>query len=286
MSGRTIAWVDGKWGEGNVPLMGATTHAAWLSSVVFDGARAFQRMAPDLDRHAARCIASAKAIGLAPTVDAKTIERLSWEGIDRFPADAELYVRPMFWAEDGFLEGKPESTRFALVIEDAPLHAGTTFSACLGRLRRPSPEMMPTEAKCAGLYVQVGRMAREAKERGFEATIVLDPSGNVAEFTAANLFIVRNGIVATPAANRTFLNGITRQRVIALLRGAGRTVEERTLTFEEVKAADEVFATGNYSKVRSCIRIEERDLQPGPVAAESWRLYREFARQSYRPPAA
>ncbi len=283
MSARTIAWVDGAWGEGNVPLMGATTHAAWLSSVVFDGARAFGRMAPDLDRHCARCIASAIAIGLAPTIDATAIERLAWEGIDRFPDDAELYIRPMFWAEDGFLDPKPETTRFALVIEEAPLHAGTNFTACLAGLRRPSPETMPTEAKCAGLYVQVGRLAREAKARGFEASVVLDLNGNVAEFTAANLFIVRDGVVATPVANRTFLNGITRQRVIALLRGTGRTVEERTLAFDEVKAADEVFATGNYSKVRACVRIEDRDLQPGPVAADAWRLYQEFARQSFRP---
>src|SRR5262245_27909276 len=98
--------------------MGAMTHGAWLASVVFDGARAFQRMAPDLDRHAARCIASAKSIGLAPTVDAGTIERLTWEGIDRFPDDAELYLRPMFWAEDGFLDPKPETTRFALRSEE------------------------------------------------------------------------------------------------------------------------------------------------------------------------
>jgi branched-chain amino acid aminotransferase len=283
VSGRTIAWVDGKWGEGNVPLMGATTHGAWLASTVFDGARAFARMAPDLDRHAARCVASAKAIGLAPTCDAAAIERLAWEGIDRFADDAELYIRPMFWAEDGFLAGAPESTRFALILDEAPLRAGVGFTACLGRLRRPGPEQMPTEAKCAGLYVQVGRMEREAKARGFDATIVLDPAGNVAEFTAANLFVARDGVVATPATNRTFLDGITRQRVIALLREAGRRVEERTLTFEEVREADEVFATGNYAKIRPCVRIEDRDLQPGPVAAEAWRLYRDFARRSFRP---
>src|SRR5690606_25174509 len=121
----------------------------------------------------------------------------------------------------------PETTEFALSIWEAPLPSPNGFSACLSSVRRPSPDSAPTEAKAACLYPMNVRADAEARRRGFDTAVVLDQAGNVAEFAMANLFIVRDGIVATPVHNGTFLNGITRQRVIALLRGAGVTVEER-----------------------------------------------------------
>src|SRR5206468_2436521 len=76
-----------------------------------------------------------------------------------------------------------------------------------------------------------------------------DPLGNVAEFSSANLWIAKDGAAHTPVPNGTFLNGITRQRVIRLLRAAGVEVHERSMTFQDVLDADEVFSTGNYGKV-------------------------------------
>jgi branched-chain amino acid aminotransferase len=80
--------------------------------------------------------------------------------------------------------------------------------------------------------------------------------------------MVKDGVISTPVANRTFLNGITRQRVIRLLRDAGREVQERTITFDEVLAADELFSSGNYAKIKPCLKIEERTLplRPGHAA--------------------
>ncbi len=113
--------------------------------------------------------------------------------------------------------------------------------------------------------------------------MVLDLNGNVAEFAAANLFTVRNGVVHTPVPNRTFLNGITRQRVIGLLRNARIEVVERTMTYADVTEADEIFSTGNYSKVMPCTRIETRDLQPGPVTTKARDMYFEWAKTQTRP---
>ncbi|MBL8702805.1 MAG: branched-chain amino acid aminotransferase [Alphaproteobacteria bacterium] len=281
--GRSVAYFEGAWIDGKTPIMTANTHGAWLGSMVFDGGRIYRRLGPDLDRHCARAVASARTIGLAPQVDGPTIERLAWQGADKFADDAELYVRPMFWAEDGPLGPDPATTRFALYLEEAKLTAGNGFTACLARRRRPSPETMPTEAKASGLYAQVGLIALEARQRGFDASVVLDLNGNVAEFTAANLFIVKDGVVSTPVANRTFLNGITRQRAIQLLRGAGREVQERTITFDEVLAADEIFSSGNYAKIRPCVKIEDRVLDYGPVTKQTWSLYQAFAEKSRRP---
>jgi branched-chain amino acid aminotransferase len=278
-----ITWVDGEWKSGNPPLMGAVDHATWLSSVAFDGARAIRGAAPDLDLHCARAIRSAEMIGMKPKVTVAEIMKLAWEGIARRPREAELYIRPLFYAADGWLAPNPDTTRFALTLEDAPLPEFKGFSASLSPLRRPSPETAPTEAKVSGLYVHVGRISSEVEARGFNTAVVLDLNGNVAEFAAANLFIVKNGVVHTPVPNRTFLNGITRQRVIALLRQAKIEVQERTLTFAEVMEADEIFSTGNYAKVMPCTRIETRDLQPGPVTTKARDLYFAWAKTQTKP---
>jgi branched-chain amino acid aminotransferase len=106
---------------------------------------------------------------------------------------------------------------------------------------------------------------------------MLDGDGHVAEFATANLWIVRDGVVATPAPNGSFLNGITRQRVLSLLRADGITVQECALTQADVEQADEIFSTGNYGKVVPVHRIENRVLKHGPLARRAHRLYREYA---------
>ena len=136
---------------------------------------------------------------------------------------------------------------------------------------------MPTDAKAGCLYPNNGRAILEAQSRGFDNALVRDMLGNVAETGSANIFMVKDGVAFTPAPNRTFLNGITRQRVIALLRGAGVEVVEKTLTVEDFLDADEVFTTGNYSKVVPITRIEDRELQPGPVQTKARKLYWEWA---------
>ncbi len=118
---RAITWIDGDWIEGNPPLLGPMTHATWMASVVFDGARSIRRLAPDLDLHCARVIRSAEIMGLKPPVTAEEIERLAWEGIDRFGDEAELYIRPLMYSEEGFVVAVPESTRFFLSVFEAPL---------------------------------------------------------------------------------------------------------------------------------------------------------------------
>lgn len=281
--GKALTYLDGTWVEGNPPLLGPMTHASWLASFVFDGARAFNGYAPDLDKHSARCIDSAVRLGLKPPFDADQIERLSWEGIRKFPSDAELYVRPMFWAETGFMIPDPESTRFALSVYEAKIPPGEPgFSATLSTCRRPLPEMAPTDAKCAALYPNVSRMFIEARAKGFDTAVVLDAWGDVAEFANANLFMVKDGVVHTPALNGTFLNGITRQRVIDLLRDNGKKVVERKIKYGEIIDADELFSSGNWAKVQTCARFENHYFQPGPTFRAAHELYWNFAKSGRR----
>lgn len=273
-----ITWFEGKWHEGDIKVMTVHSPAAWLGASIFDGARGFDGVAPDLLRHCERAIASAKLFGMKPPVTAAEIERLAREGLAKFPRSTEVYIRPLMWSGAGFVQPDPDSTRFALTIEPMEIPPFAGFTACLSPFRRPATDMAMTDAKAGCLYPNVARCEADANRRGFDGAIVLDPNGNVAEFSSSNLFIVKGGVVATPVINGTFLNGITRQRIIKLLGEAGYKVEERRVTFADVMAADEVFSTGNYAKVKPCIKVEDRKLPIGPIATKARELYFAWAR--------
>jgi branched-chain amino acid aminotransferase len=277
---KTVTFFEGDWHDGNVPIMGPRTHAAWLCSSVFDGARAFEGVAPDLDLHCARVNESAKAMCLKPTVPTETWTGLVAEGLKRFPRDAELYIRPMYWAEDtagGAVRPDPETTRWCVTLYVAPLPKPTGTAITLSPYRRPTRDAAPVEAKAGCLYPQSARAMIEARSRGYDNCLTCDALGNVAELASANIFMEKDGVVFTPVANGTFLAGITRARVIALLRASGATVVEKTLRYCDFQSADEIFSTGNYSKVSPVTRIDERLLQPGPLYRKARELYWEYA---------
>jgi branched-chain amino acid aminotransferase len=277
---KTWTYFEGEWHEGNVPIMGPRTHAAWLCSIVFDGARYFEGVTPDLELHCARVNDSARKLFLKPVVPTEEWVRLAREGIARFDKDAALYIRPMYWGEQ---EGRwvqnhdPESTRWCLCVYEAPMRPPKGFSLTLSPFRRPTLETMPVDAKAGCLYPNNSRALFEAHSRGFDNAIVLDMVGNVAELATSNVFMAKDGTVFTPIANGTFLAGITRQRVIGLLRQAGVTVIEKTLTYHDFEEADEIFSTGNYSKVVPVTRIGDRALPFGPLYTKARELYWAFA---------
>ena len=140
-----------------------------------------------------------------------------------------------------------------------------------------SLETMPTNAKASCLYPNSARAMREAKARGFDNALMCDMLGNVAELATANIFMVKDGTVFTPVPNGSFLNGITRQRVMGLFAKDGVSVVETTLSPAAFLEADEIFQVGNYSKVLPITRIEDRDLQPGPFYKQARELYWSFA---------
>ena len=277
----TLTYWNGAWQEGNPAVLGPRDHAFWLGSIVFDGARAFGGCGPDLDLHAARAVRSARVLGLNPKQTPAEIHALMLDGIRRFPAGSELYVRPMFWATKGgqgpiSIDG--DSVAFLLCVYLSPMPKGGGLSLGLCRtIRRPTPESAPTDAKASCLYPNSARGVAEMLERGFNNGIVLDALGHVAETCSSNLFLGIGGRVVTPVPNGTFLAGITRNRTIQLLRDAGVTVEERTVRVEELAAADEMFTTGNAGKVQFVTRYETRDLQPGPLGVQARELYQAYA---------
>lgn len=270
-----VFWYGGVWMNEEPKILGPMDHAFWLGSVIFDGARAIEGWAPDLDRHCARAIRSAHVMGMKPPVTAGQIQELCEEGIRRMGAEATLYVRPMFFIRNGLGAARPDpdSTDFILSLYDAPIPPWAGFSAMLTPFRRPAPDMAPTDAKAACLYPNGSRATAWAVERGASMAVMSDVAGNIAEFASSNLWFVKDGVAVTPAVNHTFLNGITRQRIIKLFHEAGIPVEERAVRPEELDSADEIFSTGNYSKVQPCSQYNGRDLPIGPLAIKARDLY-------------
>jgi branched-chain amino acid aminotransferase len=278
---QTVTWYAGNWHDGNVPILGPRSHAFWLGSSVFDGARAFECVTPDLDRHCARVNDSARALHLNPYVDPKDMVGLAHEALAKFAPGAELYIRPMYWPEAGAfgasLPPDAASTQFCLTVYEAPMPKPTGFSVTRSPYRRPTIECMPVNAKAGCLYPNNGRALLEARSRGFDNCLMADMLGNIAELASANVFLAKDGVVATPVPNGTFLSGITRQRVIALLRAEGVEVHETSLTYADFQRADEIFSAGNFGKVMPIVRIDDRNLQPGPIFQKARALYWEFA---------
>jgi branched-chain amino acid aminotransferase len=274
---KAVHFLEGKWVEGNPPIMGPMTHAAWMASVVFDGARAFEGVTPDLDKHCERLVRSAESFGLKAVHAAGEMIELAQDGRKHFDKDAALYLRPMLWADTGFVAPDPESTRFCFTLYEAPLPSADGFSVCLSSFRRPMPNMAPTDAKASCLYPNSARALAEAGKRGFDNAVVLDALGNVAELATANIWIAKDGAAISPVPNGTFLNGVTKQRVMQLLRERGIEVHEKRVTWQDVLEADEVFSTGNYGKVVPITKVDDRSLQPGPIFTTARQAYWDWA---------
>lgn len=282
--GTTICtWADGRWHDGDRAVITAADHGAWQGTMVFDGARAFEGVTPDLDLHCARIIRSVQAMGMTPPVSAAEIEAIILEGVRRYPAGAHLYLRPMMWSRDcspAFVDPLPDSTAFVVCIEDIPMSDPGPMTLTVSPYRRPRPDMALTEAKAGCLYANNGRIVAEARRRGFANALSLDVEDHVAETAMTNVFLVRDGVVFTPVPNGMFLAGVTRARVIGLLRGDGVEVVEASLDVADFAAADEIFTTGNANKVMPVTRFEHRDLPSTAMAARARALYWDFAHQT------
>jgi branched-chain amino acid aminotransferase len=219
-------------------------------------------------------------MGLVPTLTADEIIGLTREGLAKFPAGMAVFIRPLYWAEEGeagMIVPDAETTTFALSLEAMPMTAPTGFTITTTRFRRPTIETAIANAKAACLYPNSARMIREAHAKGFDNALACDQNGNVAEFASSNAFMVKGGEVFTPIANGTFLAGITRARVIGLLRDVGVSVHETTLTIEDFRGADEIFSTGNFAKVIPVTGFDEKKLSHGPVTQRARALYWEWA---------
>lgn len=274
-------YFEGQWHDSDLMIMRAADHGSWLGTTVFDGARYFEGVAPDLEAHCARVNASAAALMITPTVSTEEMVALVWEGLSAFSKDQPVYIRPMYWAVDGGHLGivpLENSSGFAICLEEIPMsppQTGTTLTRT--QFRRPVLEDNVVNAKAGCLYPNNARMLAEARSKGYGNALVADVAGNVAETATANVFMVRDGEVFTPVANGTFLAGITRARHMKNLRDDGVKVHETVLSFQDFHDADEVFLSGNMMKVTPVTEFDGTHYQPGTLTTRIREMYWDWA---------
>ena len=239
-------YVDGKWVDGNPTVMRVWDHAIWMGAAIFDGARAFEGRDTRSRTALPACIAlggsagpQIAAVGGGDRGASARGHRQISQGHAALPAAIHVVRGRLRWSP------VPEATTLIDLggrMRRCPTRPARSVS--FSKWRRPSPETAPTNAKAVE-PLRPGRTRRRAR-RGRAASTrrsCWTRMGNVAEFSAANLWIAKDGAAHTPVPNGTFLNGITRQRTIQLLRKAGVEVYERTLTPKDILEADEIFSS-------------------------------------------
>ena len=274
-------YFEKNWHKGNIPIMNAADHGSWLGSTVFDGARYFNGVAPDLLAHCERLNQSAKAMGLAPTYSEKEIYDLILEGLANYTKHSAVYIRPMYWGiGNGYSAIVPDGAHigFCICLEEIPMASDTnTTTLTRTSFHRPILTDNLCNAKAGCLYPNNARMLQEANTKGFNNALVADGLGNVAETATSNVFLVKDGEIFTPIPNGTFLAGITRSRHIQNLKSDGYQVNECVLKFEDFSRADEVFLTGNMTKITPVSLFDDIKYEIGPVTKRARSLYFDWA---------
>jgi branched-chain amino acid aminotransferase len=193
------------------------------------------------------------------------------------------YVRPIAWrgAEQMGVSAQATKIHLAIAAWDWPAYFSPEARAKGIRMKwapwaRPAPHTAPTQAKAAGLYMICTMSKHDAEAAGCDDALMLDWRGQLAEGTGANIFLAINGELHSPTPD-CFLNGITRQTVIALAKKRGIKVVERAIMPEELAKADEVFLTGSAAEVTPVGEIiGERGhyrFTPGTICRLMWEDY-------------
>ena len=277
-------WMDGELvdcREANVHIL---THALHYASSVFEGERCYNGKIFKGHEHSLRLIESARLLDMASPYTAEEIDAAK-EAVLNANGFTDAYVRAVMWRGSGpdmGVSAARNPVRMAVAAWEWGSYYGDAkwqgAKLDIAKWKRPSPETIPTAAKAAGLYMICTMSKHAAEAKGCSDALFMDWEGYVAEATGANVFFVKDGEVHTPLADR-FLNGITRQTIVQLLKDQGVTVHERRITPDEVKEFQECFLTGTAAEVTPVAQIgEDWHFQVGPVTRKIAETYEALVR--------
>jgi len=276
-------WVDGElvpWRNAKVHIL---THAMHYASAVFEGERAYNGVIFRGHDHSARLHRSANMLDMevpysVDAIDAAKAEVLKANGL------TDAYVRPIVWrgaGEDMGVAARRNPVRMAIATWEWGAYYGEAkmkgARLDISKWRRPSPETIPCHAKAAGLYMICTMSKHAAEAKGCSDAMMFDYRGYVAEATGANIFFVKNGEVHTPDPD-CFLNGLTRQTVIAMLRDRGVKVVERHIMPEELEGFEQCWLTGTAAEVTPVARIGDYNFEVGALAHDVAESYEKLVR--------
>ena len=271
-------WFDGRlvpWAEAKIHVL---THGLHYASSVFEGERLYSGRVYKLEEHTHRLFVSAEILGMKIPYTEEDLNRATLEAVaaQNF---TDAYVRPVVWrgSEQMSVAAPNSKIHVAIAVWTWPSYFDPKqklkgIRLELSRWRRPAPDTAPTQAKAAGLYMICTISKHEAEARGYGDAMMLDYRGYVAEATGANIFFVRDGELHTPIAD-CFLNGITRQSVMALARARQIKVVERHILPDELATFDECFLTGSAAEVTPVAEIAQHKFTPGPMCEAMMNAY-------------
>jgi branched-chain amino acid aminotransferase len=263
-------WFNGAlvpWREARIHVL---THGLHYASCVFEGERAYGARIYKMTEHHERLQRSAELLGFelpysVAEIDDAALEVLRVNGI------GDGYLRPVAWRGSEMMGVSAQNNRINVAIAAWEWPAYFSPEARLkgirmtrSQWRRPAPDTAPTKSKAAGLYMICTLSKHKAEAEGFNDALMLDYRGRIAEATGANIFLVQDGVIHTPDPD-CFLDGITRQTVIALARARGYEVVERAIMPEELAKTQEVFITGTAVEVTPVSEIDEHRFTPGDI---------------------
>ncbi|MFP1679814.1 branched-chain-amino-acid transaminase [Alloalcanivorax sp. C16-2] len=279
-----LIWLDGEllpWREARLHVL---THALHMGGAVFEGMRAYGGRvfldAPHLERFQRSAVLLDYRLPWSSDELSQAINAVLWANqLD------DAYIRPLAWrgTESVSIASPHARIHVAIAAWDWPTAASQGraeegIRLHLAHWRRPRPDTSPTEAKCSGLYM-IGTLARHAATAaGCDDALLLDSEGLVAETTATNLLMIRDGVLTSPLPT-CFLDGITKRHVMELARQRGLRVEERAVTLEELRRASEVFTAGTSVELQPVVALVERaGTTEWPVGPITRQLIRDFRR--------
>ncbi|WP_166417365.1 branched-chain amino acid aminotransferase [Cochlodiniinecator piscidefendens] len=276
-------WMDGKlieWRDANVHIM---THALHYASSVFEGERAYNGKIFKSVQHSERLIKSAELIDFEIPYSVEEIEAAKYEVLKANNL-TDAYVRAVAWrgaGEDMGVASARNPVRLAIAAWEWGAYYGDAkmkgAKLDISKWKRPSPETIPSAAKAAGLYMICTMSKHAAEAKGCSDAMMYDYRGYVAEATGANMFFVKDGEVHTPLAD-CFLNGLTRQTVIQMLKEKGITVHERHIMPEELEGFEQCWLTGTAAEVTPVGQIGEYTFEVGALARDIAESYERLVR--------
>jgi branched-chain amino acid aminotransferase len=281
-------WLDGQfvpWREAKVHVL---THALHYASSVFEGARMYGGEIYKLHEHSERLHRSANILDFEIPYSVDELDRACKETAERMGLE-DCYIRPIAWRGPEAIGVSAQATRIHTAIAAwewpsyfSPEDRQRGVRLTRAKYSRPAPFTAPTEAKASGLYMICTISKHLAEKEGYTDALMLDWRGYVAESTGSNIFLVRDGVIHTPTPD-CFLNGLTRQSVIALARNKGIEVIERHILPDELGTFSEVFLTGSAAEVTPVGEIAEHSYKPGAISLGLAEDYSRMVRRQLQP---
>ncbi|MEH6520449.1 branched-chain amino acid aminotransferase [Sulfitobacter sp.] len=277
-------WMDGKmipWRDANVHVL---THAMHYASSVFEGERAYNGKIFKSREHSERLKRSAQMVDFEVPYSVDELEAAKAEVL-KASGLQDAYVRAVAWrgaGEDMGVASARNPVRVAIAAWEWGAYYGDAkmkgAKLDISKWKRPSPETIPSHAKAAGLYMICTMSKHAAEAKGCSDAMMYDYRGYVAEATGANIFFVKDGEVHTPDPD-CFLNGITRQTVIGMLKDRGITVHERHIMPEELGSFEQCWLTGTAAEVTPVGQIGEHTFEVGKLTREIAESYEKLVRE-------